>query len=227
MISPTRRLQRNDGRPLAMFRRRRSRPASRTTSWPSTVTGPRSGVRSVARIDRRVVLPAPVGPATPTIAPRSTVSETPRNARVSRRRGHPERKVFSTSRASIASIPMDDTIRVMAGPDEWRCAAALVPPGHSAIFRLERAGRAVSGFVVKHDGHFRAYVNCCPHVGTPLDLWPNEFFSEDGRALICSTHGAEYEPIRGLGTAGPCGGQRRGAAPPPLAGRAPLVALPA
>ena len=101
---------------------------------------------------------------------------------------------------------MDDTIRVMAGSDEWRGAIATVPPGHSAVFRLERAGRAVSGFVVNHDGHFRAYVNCCPHVGTPLDLWPNDFFAEDGRTLICSTHGALYEPATGYCTAGPCAG---------------------
>jgi len=103
---------------------------------------------------------------------------------------------------------MDDTIRVMAGPDEWRCAVATVPPGHSAVFRLERAGRAVNGFVVNHDGHFRAYVNCCPHVGTPLDLWPNEFWSEDGRHLVCATHGAVFAPDTGVCVEGPCPGAR-------------------
>jgi nitrite reductase/ring-hydroxylating ferredoxin subunit len=114
----------------------------------------------------------------------------------------------------------------MASPDEWRCAAATVPPGHSATFRLERAGRAVNGFVVNHDGHFRAYVNCCPHVGTPLDLWPNEFFSEDGRALICSTHGAVFEPISGRCTAGPCVGDRLTPLPVALEGETLVVGLP-
>ena len=113
----------------------------------------------------------------------------------------------------------------MASPDEWRCAAATVSPGHSATFRLERAGRAVNGFVVNHDGHFRAYVNCCPHVGTPLDLWPNEFFSEDGRALICSTHGAVFEPISGRCTAGPCVGDRLTPLPPALGGETLVVRL--
>jgi nitrite reductase/ring-hydroxylating ferredoxin subunit len=121
---------------------------------------------------------------------------------------------------------MDDTIRVMAGPDEWRCAVATVPPGHSAVFRLERAGRAVNGFVVNHDGHFRAYINCCPHVGTPLDLWPNEFFDEDGRALICSTHGAVFEPISGRCTAGPCVGDRLTPLPLALEGETLVVRLP-
>jgi nitrite reductase/ring-hydroxylating ferredoxin subunit len=114
----------------------------------------------------------------------------------------------------------------MAASDEWRCAAATVPPGRSATFRLERAGRAVSAFVVNHDGQFRAYVNRCPHVGTPLDLWPNEFFTEDGRALICSTHGALYEPLSGRCTAGPCVGDQLTALPLALDGDTLVVRLP-
>lgn len=160
------------------------------------------------------------------MAPRGTESETPRSACVCRRRGHPERNVFSTSRASIASIPRDDTIRVMAGSGEWRCAAATVPPGHTATFRLERAGRTVSGFVVNADGQYRAYVNRCPHVGTPLDLWPNEFFAEDGRSLVCSTHGAVYEPTSGLCTAGPCVGDQLTSLPLALDGDTLVVRLP-
>jgi len=98
-----------------------------------------------------------------------------------------------------------------------------VPPGRSATFRLERAGRLVNAFVVNHEGRFRAYVNRCPHVGTPLDLWPNEFFTEDGRALICSTHGALYEPLSGRCTAGPCVGDRLAALPLALDGDDTLV----
>jgi nitrite reductase/ring-hydroxylating ferredoxin subunit len=123
-------------------------------------------------------------------------------------------------------MPSDDTIQPMAGSDEWRCAAATVPPGQSATFRLEHAGRTVQGFVVNHDGHYRAYVNRCPHVGTPLDLWPNEFFTEDGRALICSTHGAVYDPIDGLCTAGPCVGDRLAALPLTLDGETLVVRWP-
>src|SRR2546425_848409 len=74
------------------------------------VTVPPSGVSSVAKIESNVVLPAPLGPSTPKIAPR----------------------------------------------------------------------------------------------GTALDLWPNEFFTEDGQSLICATHGAVYEPDSGRCTAGPC-----------------------
>ena len=60
--------------------------------------------------------------------------------------------------------------------------------------------------MVNHAGRVHAYVNRCPHVGTPLDLWPNEFFAEDGRVLVCATHGAIFEPDTGLCPAGPCVG---------------------
>ena len=103
----------------------------------------------------------------------------------------------------------------MPASAEWRCAAASVPPGGSATFRLDCDGRAVRGFVVHHGERYRAYVNRCPHRGTPLDLWPNELFAEDGRALVCATHGALFEPDTGLCTAGPCAGDRL--APLPLA----------
>ena len=95
-------------------------------------------------------------------------------------------------------------MRPMASPAEWRCAVADLLPGHTARLSLERAGRTVHGFVVNHDGAYFAYVNRCPHIGTPLDLWPNEFLSEDGRLLVCSTHGALFEPDGGRCIAGPC-----------------------
>jgi len=60
--------------------------------------------------------------------------------------------------------------------------------------------------VVNFDGAFHAYVNQCIHAGTPLDWWPNEFFTDDGRLLICATHGALYEPDSGRCAGGPCGG---------------------
>ena len=85
-------------------------------------------------------------------------------------------------------------MRRMTVPAEWRGSAAALPPGRTTRFRLECRGRGVEGFVVNHDGEYHAYVNRCPHVGTPLDLWPNEFFAEDGRTAS------------GYCTAGPCSG---------------------
>ena len=89
---------------------------------------------------------------------------------------------------------------------EWRCAAVDLPPGRTATLRLRRGDRDVDGFVINHGGRYRAYVNRCAHVGTPLDLWPNEFLDETGRTIVCATHGALYDPDDGVCTAGPCVG---------------------
>ncbi len=94
----------------------------------------------------------------------------------------------------------------MSDPAEWRCAAADLAVGRTLTFRLACGDRRVNGFVVNHDGEVRAWVNRCPHIGAPLDLWPNEFYSEDGRTLVCSTHGAIFEPVSGRCTVGPCVG---------------------
>ena len=69
-----------------------------------------------------------------------------------------------------------------------------------------RRGKPIDGFVVNVDGRYHAYVNRCPHAGTALDLWPNEFMTEDGGHLICSTHGAIFEKDTGICVEGPCPG---------------------
>jgi nitrite reductase/ring-hydroxylating ferredoxin subunit len=94
----------------------------------------------------------------------------------------------------------------MSVPAEWSTAAAELPPGTSATFTLRWRGRDVAAFVVNVDGQCHAYVNRCAHAGTPLDWWPNEFLSEDGRLLVCATHGALFEPATGRCVGGPCGG---------------------
>src|SRR2546429_5979543 len=139
-------------------------------------------------MDRSVVFPAPFGPSSPTMAPRATVSDTPRSAAVRVGRSHPDLKVFVTSWASIASIGLDGNMRRMTAPGEWRCAAASVPPGRTATFRLECGGRSVGGFVVNFDGGHHPYRAPRPPARTPPDLLPNEFFTADGPQLVCFTH---------------------------------------
>jgi nitrite reductase/ring-hydroxylating ferredoxin subunit len=92
----------------------------------------------------------------------------------------------------------------MSVPREWSTPVNDVPAGASAKFLLEWRGTKVEGFVVNFEGRYRAYVNRCAHAGTPLDWWPNEFFTEDGRLLICATHGALFEPDTGRCAGGPC-----------------------
>jgi nitrite reductase/ring-hydroxylating ferredoxin subunit len=94
----------------------------------------------------------------------------------------------------------------MRDPQEWSAPVADLPAGASAKFPLSWRGTKVEGFVINFEGRYRAYVNRCAHAGTPLDWWPNEFFTDDGRLLICATHGALFEPDGGHCAGGPCGG---------------------
>ena len=80
----------------------------------------------------------------------------------------------------------------------WRCPADALAPGQTAAFELRVHGRLVRGLLVNHHGGHHAYVNRCPHAGTPLDAWPNEFFTEDGRYLVitigCLNENGHYDP---------------------------------
>ena len=65
----------------------------------------------------------------------------------------------------------------------------------------------VDAFLVNEDGNFHAYVNRCRHMPTPLDFIRDQFLSEDGKYLMCYTHGALYEFATGLCVSGPCRGE--------------------
>ncbi len=80
-----------------------------------------------------------------------------------------------------------------------------------------------NGFAIRYRGVVRGYVNRCPHAGTELDWQPGEFFgglpptgtesdADSGLYLVCSTHGALFDPLTGKCVAGPC----RGASLEPL-----------
>jgi nitrite reductase/ring-hydroxylating ferredoxin subunit len=74
---------------------------------------------------------------------------------------------------------------------------------------MERAaGGLVQGFVVNHGGRHYAYENQCPHAGAALDCGTGRFFTDDGRHLACTTHGAVFAPATGVCVEGPCPGAR-------------------
>ncbi len=60
------------------------------------------------------------------------------------------------------------------------------------------------GFAICFKGEIRAYRNSCPHMGSPLDWAPGQFFSEDGSQLVCHTHDARFDPATGDCLSGPC-----------------------
>jgi len=104
----------------------------------------------------------------------------------------------------------------MAGRERLICASGELPEsGKGVRFTLASEGGGEKGFAVRSLGRVCGYVNRCPHLGTELDWNPGEFFDVAGLYLVCSTHGAIFEPKTGLCVAGPC----RGASLEPLAMR--------
>ena len=81
-----------------------------------------------------------------------------------------------------------------------------VPAGTVKKFFLICGQHRINCFVVNVGGQFRAYINSCRHMVTPLDFVRYQFFTEDGSRLMCATHGATYEPDTGLCVYGPCKG---------------------
>ena len=64
----------------------------------------------------------------------------------------------------------------------------------------------IPAFVIRFDYQFFAYKNICGHIAIQLDYMPGEFFSDEGKTIVCSTHGAEYAPDTGACLGGPCYG---------------------
>src|ERR1051325_5791331 len=79
---------------------------------------------------------------------------------------------------------------------------AEMTPGSVKKFRLICRKYRIEAFLINDRGDFRAYVNRCRHMTTPLDFVRDQFFTEDGRHLICMTHGALDDPQSGLCVAG-------------------------
>lgn len=85
-------------------------------------------------------------------------------------------------------------------------SGALVEGGDGVRFTVRHAARSLSAFAVRKQGVVHAYLNRCAHRGVELDWEPGRFFDRDARWLICSTHGALYDPTTGACVAGPCAG---------------------
>lgn len=84
---------------------------------------------------------------------------------------------------------------------------ALAEGGRGVRFDVRIFDGPTTAFVVRYGGVVRGYVNRCAHVPSELDWSPGEFFDTSGLYLICSTHGAHYEPETGRCAGGPCRGQ--------------------
>tara|TARA_B110000438_G_scaffold295964_1_gene339888 strand:+ start:297 stop:665 length:369 start_codon:yes stop_codon:yes gene_type:complete len=75
-------------------------------------------------------------------------------------------------------------------------------------FRIGDGDWPFKGFVVRRGEEVFAYQNFCVHVGHPLNWQPDCFLTQDGKKIVCSSHGAIYEIDTGICVAGPCPGRK-------------------
>jgi nitrite reductase/ring-hydroxylating ferredoxin subunit len=89
------------------------------------------------------------------------------------------------------------------------CASADVVEGGKGVrFPVTAGSYDTTGFVVRYHGVAYAYLNRCAHVPIELDWAEGEFFESSGLYIMCSTHGAIYDPQNGHCRGGPCRGGR-------------------
>lgn len=87
------------------------------------------------------------------------------------------------------------------------CRSADLRDGGLAVpFDVVYGGQTCRAFAIRYRGQVHAWLNRCAHVAMEMDWQPNRFFDDTGRWLLCSTHGAAYEPDTGACAGGPCRG---------------------
>ena len=86
------------------------------------------------------------------------------------------------------------------------CASsALDEKGLAFVFDVLHHRQPARAFVLRFEGRAVAYLNRCVHVPTEMDWQPGEFLDSGREFIICSMHGAVYEPLTGRCAGGPCG----------------------
>ena len=85
-------------------------------------------------------------------------------------------------------------------------SSALEDGGEGVRFTVSAGGHTVAAFAIRFRGTVRAYLNRCGHMPMELDWVAGRFFDAERQLLICSTHGAEYDPLTGGCRGGPCSG---------------------
>ncbi len=84
-------------------------------------------------------------------------------------------------------------------------SAELLERGDAHVFEVLHFREPARAFVLRFDGRLVAYLNRCLHVPTEMDWQYGQFLDADKQFILCSTHGAAYEPHTGRCAGGPCG----------------------
>ena len=81
----------------------------------------------------------------------------------------------------------------------------LIERGDAHVFDVLHFREPARAFVLRFDGRLVAYLNRCLHVPTEMYWQYGQFLDGDKEFILCSTHGAAYEPLTGRCAGGPCG----------------------
>jgi nitrite reductase/ring-hydroxylating ferredoxin subunit len=87
------------------------------------------------------------------------------------------------------------------------CELDDVPDGSAKSFWLGEGGDRRGIFVIRRGAAIVAYVNSCPHIGTPLNFLGDRFLDRTGELILCATHGALFRIADGVCLSGPCRGE--------------------
>lgn len=103
--------------------------------------------------------------------------------------------------AAVGRAPLRPAV-----PPQRLCGSAeLEEKGRAVLFDVLHYREPARAFALRFDGRVVAYLNRCAHVPTELDWQPGEFLDSGKEFILCSIHGAAYEPRDGRCIAGPCG----------------------
>jgi nitrite reductase/ring-hydroxylating ferredoxin subunit len=86
-------------------------------------------------------------------------------------------------------------------------SSTLIERGLAFRFTVHDGFRERQAIALRFEGRAVAYINECAHVPIELDFNPGDVFDLSRQYLICSTHGAYYDPSNGLCLGGPCPGR--------------------
>jgi nitrite reductase/ring-hydroxylating ferredoxin subunit len=84
-------------------------------------------------------------------------------------------------------------------------SAELLERGKAYSFDVLQYRQPARAFALRFEGQVVAYLNRCAHVPTEMDWQEGEFLDGDKQFIMCSIHGAVYDPRTGRCVTGMCG----------------------
>jgi nitrite reductase/ring-hydroxylating ferredoxin subunit len=98
-----------------------------------------------------------------------------------------------------------------SAPEQLLCRFDAIGDGTSKEVHFNDERTSIC--LVRKNETIYAYINSCPHTGSPLNWMGDQFLTRDGDMIQCSLHGALFRIVDGMCLWGPCLHQRLTAVP--------------